>query len=49
MASVATRLDAGRLVTLVGAAGVGKTRLAVAVASEAPIRTCFVDLTPRHE
>ncbi len=45
LASVAAHLDAGRLVTLVGPAGVGKTRLAVAVASTWASRVCFVDLT----
>ena len=45
IASVAARLDAGRLVSLVGPAGVGKTRLAATVAGEMPIRVCFVDLT----
>ncbi len=45
MASVAARLGAGRVVTLVGPAGVGETRLAVAVASEAPVHVYFIDLT----
>jgi predicted ATPase len=45
VASVGARLDARRLVTLVGPAGVGKTRLAAAVAAAASGRACFVDLT----
>ena len=45
MASVAARLDTGRVVTLVGPAGVGKTRLAASVTAESPLRACFVDLT----
>ena len=45
VASVGARLDARRLVTLVGPAGVGKTRLAAAVAAAASVRTYFVDLT----
>jgi predicted ATPase/DNA-binding SARP family transcriptional activator len=45
MEQIAARLAAGRVVTLVGPAGVGKTRLAAAVAVEAPVRACFVDLT----
>jgi predicted ATPase/DNA-binding SARP family transcriptional activator len=43
--SVGARLVGGRLVTLVGPAGVGKTRLAAAVAADASVRACFVDLT----
>jgi len=45
LASVVARLGAGRVVTLVGPAGVGKTRLAAAAAAKAPVRACFVDLT----
>jgi predicted ATPase/DNA-binding SARP family transcriptional activator/tetratricopeptide (TPR) repeat protein len=45
MEHVAARLGAGRVVTLVGPGGVGKTRLAAAVAAATPVRACFVDLT----
>ncbi|MFI5907830.1 ATP-binding protein [Dactylosporangium sp. NPDC051541] len=41
----AERLGAGRLVTLVGPAGSGKTRVAVAVAAGAPGPVRFVDLS----
>ncbi|WP_238007868.1 hypothetical protein KZZ52_30130 [Dactylosporangium sp. AC04546] len=41
----ATRLLAGRILTLVGAAGSGKTRLALAVAGAAPGPVRFADLT----
>jgi len=34
-----------RLVTLTGAGGSGKTRLAASVAAQSPLRACFVDLT----
>jgi predicted ATPase len=43
--SVVGRLRAGRVVTLVGSGGVGKTRLASAVVAQQPIATRFVDLT----
>lgn len=47
---VADRLRSSRLVTLTGAGGIGKTRLAIAVAeamvNEYPEGVCFVDLEP---
>ena len=45
IAAVAGRLRAGVVVTLVGPGGVGKTRLASAVAAHQPDAACFVDLT----
>jgi predicted ATPase len=45
IATVAGRLRAGAVVTLVGPGGVGKTRLASAVAAHQPNAACFVDLT----
>ncbi|SCL22588.1 BTAD domain-containing putative transcriptional regulator [Micromonospora inyonensis] len=46
LARVAGLLDAGRLVTVTGPGGVGKTRLAVAAAGRRTGETCFVDLAP---
>lgn len=45
LAEVRERLRGGRLVTLFGPGGVGKTRLAAAVAADHPGGACFVDLT----
>jgi predicted ATPase len=45
IAAVAGRLRAGVVVTLVGPGGVGKTRLASAVAAHQSDAACFVDLT----
>ena len=45
VATVGGLLEIGRLVTLVGPAGVGKTRLAAAVAGDTSGRACFVDLS----
>ena len=45
IAAIVDRLGAAHIVTLVGPAGVGKTRLAVAAASQAASRVRFVDLT----
>ena len=45
VAAVAARLQAGAVVTLVGPGGVGKTRLASAVAAHQLDAACFVDLT----
>jgi predicted ATPase len=44
-AAIARRLRAGAVVTLVGPGGVGKTRLASAVAAHQSKAACFVDLT----
>lgn len=53
LASVLAALDEARLVSLVGPGGVGKTRLAVAVAEQAarsfPYGGAFVDLVPVRE
>lgn len=48
LADVRTRLDAHRLVSIVGAMGCGKTRLAIEVATHAsfPDGMCFVELAP---
>ena len=43
--AIVDRLIAGHVVTLVGPAGVGKTRLAVAAASQSALPVRFVDLT----
>ena len=45
VAAIVDRLVAGHVVTLVGPAGVGKTRLAVAAASQAALPVRFIDLT----
>ena len=45
IAAVAGRLRVGAVVTLVGPGGVGKTRLASAVAAHQSDAACFVDLT----
>ena len=45
VAAIVDRLVAGHVVTLVGPAGVGKTRLAVAAASQSALPVRFVDLT----
>ena len=45
IAGVDALLDSARLVTIVGAGGVGKTRLAVEVARRRPTPSVFVDLT----
>jgi predicted ATPase/class 3 adenylate cyclase len=45
VAAVASRLRAGAVITLVGPGGVGKTRLASAVAAHQSDAACFVDLT----
>lgn len=53
VADVAGRLEAGRMVTLTGPGGVGKTRLAVQVGSDVaaqwPDGVWMVDLAPVHE
>ncbi|WP_214108677.1 BTAD domain-containing putative transcriptional regulator [Acrocarpospora catenulata] len=46
LAQIATRLRDGRLVTLVGTGGAGKTRLAVTVAAEQPQTAWLVELAP---
>ncbi|MFC7588960.1 BTAD domain-containing putative transcriptional regulator [Nonomuraea antimicrobica] len=43
---VALRLRAGRLVTLIGPGGAGKTRLAIETAAKEPGDVCFVPLAP---
>ena len=51
LAGIDAALAANRLVTLVGPAGIGKTRLATEVAARLVDRraVCFVDLASRHE
>ncbi|MFI6228795.1 BTAD domain-containing putative transcriptional regulator [Micromonospora echinospora] len=46
LARVAALLDAGRLVTVTGPGGVGKTRLAIETAGRRAGEVCFVDLAP---
>ncbi|WP_285787001.1 BTAD domain-containing putative transcriptional regulator [Micromonospora sp. NBRC 101691] len=46
LARVAGLLDAGRLVTVTGPGGVGKTRLAIETAGRRDGEVCFVDLAP---
>ncbi len=45
IAAIAARLRPGAVITLVGPGGVGKTRLASAVAAHQSDAACFVDLT----
>ncbi|MEU6730419.1 BTAD domain-containing putative transcriptional regulator [Nonomuraea wenchangensis] len=49
LAQVSTRLRAGRLVTLIGPGGAGKTRLAVEASAQEPQDVCFVPLAPVTE
>lgn len=49
MARVATLLEEGRLVTLTGPGGAGKTRLAVEAAARQPGEVYFVDFAPLGE
>ncbi|OZV84457.1 hypothetical protein CA850_00955 [Micromonospora echinospora] len=46
LARVTGLLDAGRLVTVTGPGGVGKTRLAIETAGRRAGEVCFVDLAP---
>ncbi|MGI5283206.1 BTAD domain-containing putative transcriptional regulator [Nonomuraea polychroma] len=46
LAQVGARLQAGRLVTLIGPGGAGKTRLAIEAAEREPGDVCFVPLAP---
>ncbi|MFC4586427.1 ATP-binding protein [Sphaerisporangium corydalis] len=46
LARVGSLLDDGRLVTLTGAGGTGKTRLAIEAAGRRPGDVCFVELAP---
>ncbi|MER7364287.1 BTAD domain-containing putative transcriptional regulator [Nonomuraea wenchangensis] len=49
LAQVSARLRAGRLVTLIGPGGAGKTRLAVEASGQEPQDVCFVPLAPVTE
>ncbi|MEW9555194.1 BTAD domain-containing putative transcriptional regulator [Nonomuraea sp. NPDC050783] len=49
LAQVGARLRAGRLVTLIGPGGAGKTRLAAEAAAQEPGDVCFVPLAPVSE
>jgi predicted ATPase/DNA-binding CsgD family transcriptional regulator len=46
MAELEGRLDRARLLTLVGAPGIGKTRLALETSARHPVGAVFVDLAP---
>src|SRR5436853_6461209 len=49
IAAVGTLLESARLLTLTGAGGAGKTRLALEVARRPPVRKVWIELAPLRD